>query len=382
MAPVARLKLDQETVAAVRRGHPWIYEDAVIERLPAGSEIRLTDHRDRIVGFGLADDGPIAIRVLGSGVEPLDTLIEGRVRRAAALRRRLIPDQTNAYRLINGAGDLLPGLVVDRYDRLLVVRLYSAAWVPHLGLIVDALSALDGVETVYRRFGVRRVDDRDGGETLWGAAAPETVVVTEHGLRFLMRPGVGQKTGLFLDQREHRRRIGTLARHARVWNLFGYNGGFSVYAAAGGARQVLTVDVSAPALADARENFRLNGLDPDAHGFEATDVFTWDAPGRTDLLICDPPSLARGKRSDQAARAAYRDLAARVGPWVVRDGLLATYSCTARLSMARWEESVRDGLRKAGRWAWLDRGEAPPDHPVAMAHPEGRYLKSGLLRRL
>ncbi len=142
------------------------------------------------------------------------------------------------------------------------------------------------------------------------------------------------------------------------------------------------MDVSAPALDDARENFRLNGLDPGAHGFEATDVFAWEGAGRAELLVCDPPSLTRGRRSDSAAKQAYRDLAARVGPWVARDGLLHTFSCTARLSVGRWEEAVRDGLRKAGRWAWLDRGEAPPDHPVALAHPEGRYLKSGLLRRL
>jgi 23S rRNA (cytosine1962-C5)-methyltransferase len=377
-----RLKLPKDAVAAVRRGHPWIYEDAVSERLTVGTLVRLVDHRDRLVGIGLADEGPIAIRVLGSGFEPLEELVASRVARAIALRTRVVPDQTNCFRLLNGAGDLLPGLVADRYDNLIVLRIYSAAWVPHLDCIVRALQVAEGVDTIYRRLGVRRVDGKQGGETLWGPPAPDALVVLEHGLKFLVRPGVGQKTGLFLDQRENRRRIGLLSRHATVWNLFGYNGGFSVYAAAGGAKRVLTVDLSAPALADARENFRLNGLDPDKHGFEPADVFSWEAPGRADVVVCDPPSLARGRRSDRAAKTAYRDLAARVGPWVLRDGLLATFSCTARLSSARWEESVREGLRRAGRWAWLGRGEAPPDHPVLMAHPEGRYLKSGLLRRL
>ncbi len=377
-----RLKLPKDAIAAVRRGHPWVYEDAVSERHEPGTFVRLVDHRDRLVGTGLADEGPIAVRVLGTGAEPLEQLLPARIQRAAALRRRVVTGDTTAFRLVNGAGDLLPGLVVDRYDTLLVLRVYAAAWVPHLDAVVDALSGLDGVQSIYRRYGVRRVDGQDGGQTLWGGPAPETLVVREHGLKMLVRPGIGQKTGLFLDQREHRRKLGELSRDATVWNLFGYNGGFSIYAAAGGARRVLTVDVSAPALDDAVENFRLNGLDPDAHGFECTDVFTWSAPGRADVLICDPPSLARGKRSDPAARAAYRDLAARVGPWVQRDGLLATFSCTARLSAARWEESVRDGLRRAGRWAWLSRGEAPPDHPVPLAHPEGRYLKSGILRRL
>jgi len=379
---MARLRLAPDAIGAVRRGHPWVYEDAVSERPPAGTPVRLVDGRDRLVAFGLADDGPIAVRVLGSGVQPLDELLDARLGRAVALRRRVVPPATDAYRLVNGAGDTLPGLVVDRYGPLAVLRVYARAWVPHLDLVADALHTLDGVDTVYRRFGVRRVDDAQGGLTLRGPEAPERLVVTEHGLRFVVRPGVGQKTGLFLDQREHRRALGGLSRDAEVWNLFGYTGGFSVFAVAGGARRVVTVDVSAPALEDARENFRLNGFDPDAHRFEAADVFRWTGEGRADVLICDPPSLARGRHSDKAARGAYRDLAARIGPWVRRDGLLATFSCTARLSGPRWEEAVRDGLRRAGRWAWLGRAEAPPDHPVGLTHPEGRYLKSGLLRRL
>ncbi len=142
---------------------------------------------------------------------------------------------------------------------------------------------------------------------------------------------------------------------------------------------MLTVDNSAPALADARENFRLNGLDPDRHGFLCVDVFQWepDAKEGVDLVVCDPPSLSHGKDSDRNASTVYRDLATRTGRLLEPGGILATASCTARLSFERWEQSVRDGLRRAGRWSWLWRAGEPPDHPVSIEHAEGRYLKFG-----
>ncbi|MCB9762891.1 MAG: class I SAM-dependent rRNA methyltransferase [Alphaproteobacteria bacterium] len=376
------LQLTQDAVGPVARGHPWVYRDGVRGRAPVGAVVALADPRGGAVGFGLFDEGDIAVRVLGREPQPVPAVVAERVQRADALRVRLLGADTDAYRVVNGAGDGLPGVVVDRYGALAVLRLYSAAWVPWMDALVDAISGLGWVETVFRRLGVARVDGQDGGVTLRGPEAPQVVVVQEHGLRFLARPWAGQKTGLFLDQREHRRRVGALAAGRRVLNLFAYNGGFSVYAAAGGAARVVSVDLAAPALEDAREAFRLNGLDPDRHGFEVADVFRWPAPGRFDLVVCDPPSLTHGKRSDGAARSAYRDLAGRVGPWVTVDGLLASASCTARLSMERWEEAVWTGLRRSGRWSLLERSEAPADHPVAIGHPEGRYLKFALLRRL
>ena len=144
---------------------------------------------------------------------------------------------------------------------------------------------------------------------------------------------------------------------------------------------IVTVDISEPALDDARENFRLNGIDPGSHAFEAADAFGWTPPDPVDVLICDPPNLSHGKGSDRAAAVAYRDLNRTVGAHVRQGGLLASASCTARLSRERWEQAVRDGLRNAGRWSWVWRAAEPPDHPVALDHPEGRYLKFAVLRR-
>lgn len=382
---LARIRLTPETIGPVARGHPWVYADGVVsgsELPPKGTLALLVDGRDKPVGFGIADEGDVVARVLGRTPDTLERLIPRRVAEAAQGRDGLLPPETEAWRVVNGEGDGLPGVVVDRYGPVAVLRLYAACWEPHLDLLVPAVARLEGVRTVLRRLGVRRVDGREGVERLHGPEVAEPLVVKESGLRFLVRPSEGQKTGLFLDQREHRRWLRERSAGRSVLDLFSYTGGFSVYAAAGGARSVCTVDASAPALADARENFRLNGLDPDAHRFVVADAFTWSPESTLDLVICDPPSLTHGARSDGAARNAYRDLAARAGPWVRPGGLLATASCTARLSYERWEQSLRDGLRRTGRWAWIWRAAEPPDHPTALDHPEGRYLKFAVLRRL
>ncbi len=367
------LTLTLDTVGTVARGHPWVYRNGVVGSAKIGEAVRLVDNKGKGVAFGLFDEGIIAVRVLGREAVDVVTLIRSRVAEAIA-RRSLIGGTTDTFRLCNGEGDGLPGLVLDRYGQVVVVRLYARAWESWIGAIVDAIPT--EFHTVYRRFGVGRVDDREGGEPLRGAEPPDVVIVREHDMRLLVRVKVGQKTGLFLDQREHRRLVRGWSAGRSVVNLFSYNGGFSVAAALGGATRVVSVDQSVGAIDDARENFRLNGLDPDAHGFEVADVFAWKG-NPVDFVICDPPSLTRDKSSDDPARGAYRSLHRHIAP--MAQSLLATSSCTARLSSDRWEECVRDGV--GGGWSWLHRSGESIDHPVAIGHPEGRYLKFGLLRR-
>jgi 23S rRNA (cytosine1962-C5)-methyltransferase len=374
-----RLPLTRDTVGTVARGHPWVYREGVQGSAAVGEAVILVDHLGKTVAWGLFDRGPIAVRVLGREPVEVRTVVRNRLRAALARRRIFVGDDTDAYRVCNGEGDGLGGLVVDRYGDVAVVRLYSAAWEPHLDAIVEVLGA--EFRTVFRRFGVTVVDDREGGETLAGPEPGETLVVREHGMRLLARVRTGQKTGLFLDQREHRRLVRSWASGREVLNLFSYNGGFSVAAALGGARRVTSVDIAAPALEDAKENFRLNGIDPAEHAFVATDAFRFAGPG-ADLVICDPPSLAHDRDADAGARRAYRDLHRHLDG-LARD-LLVTSSCTARLAWERWEEAIREGLRAGppGGWAWLHRSGEPPDHPVGIGHPEGRYLKFALLGRL
>lgn len=383
-AILPHLRLTADTLAPVTRGHPWVYADGIQggELPPPGTLCLLTDSRDKVAAFGLSDRGDVVVRVLGRTPETLERLVPRRLKEACDARAGLLPPDTEMWRMCNGEGDGLPGVVVDRYGPVAVLRLYAGCWEPHVDLLVAAIARCEGVSTVLRRLGVRRVDGREGVERLHGPEVAEPLVLRESGLRFLVRPSEGQKTGMFLDQRENRRWIRDRARGAEVLDLFAYVGGFSVYAAAGGARRVTTVDASAPALEDARENYRLNGLNPGDHAFLATDIFAYEPSAPVDLLVCDPPSLTHGQRSDNAARNAYRDLAARTGPWVRAGGLLATASCTARLSAERWEQAVREGLRRTGRWAWIWRTGEPPDHPTGLEHPEGRYLKFAVLRRL
>jgi len=379
-----RLTLTQDTLAPLRRGHPWVYTSGLVEpdQLPApGTPVQLMDARGKPVAFGLADDGPIAVRVLDRHPDKISALLQRRIETAYSARPAVLPPDTNAYRMVHGEGDGLSGLVIDRYDNTVVLRLYAACWEPHLDTVLQSLQKVDGVDTIMRRYGVRRVDGREGADVLHGPDPGEPIVVKEAGLRFLTRPSTGQKTGLFLDQREHRISMAGHCSGKTLVNLFAYNGGFSVHAAAAGARQVISVDVAGAALEDAKENFRLNGLNPDVHQFIAADVFHWTPEAPADVVISDPPSLTHGKDADTAARKAYRDLAQRTGAMVRPGGLLATASCTARLNWERWEQAVREGLEKSGKWSWLWRGAEPPDHPVAMGHPEGRYLKFAVLRR-
>jgi 23S rRNA (cytosine1962-C5)-methyltransferase len=376
-----RTRLSKAASAAVRAGHPWVLREEPA-RAPAGTLVELLDGKGQRVGFGLTDDGPIAVRVLSRGERvPMERWIPEAVGRADRTRLRFLDGETDAYRVVSGAGDGLDGVIVDRYGDLAVVKLYSGAWQPHLDVIVRALAALPWCRTVFRRFGVERVDGRSGGETLHGPAAPESLVIVEHGMRLLVRPHRGQKTGLFLDQREHRRWVRGWARGLQVANLFAYNGGFSVAAALGGAQRVVTVDIAADAVEDARENFRLNGLDPARHGFDVADAFDWRSEGPLGLLIIDPPSLARDRSAKEAAVRAYTRLHREHGPQVAAEGLLATSSCTARVGLGEWRAAVAEGLSRVGDWSWHQHGAEPPDHPVALGHPEAAYLKFALLMR-
>ncbi len=379
--PTPKFRLSRGAAASVVAGHPWVFREEPARHEP-GTVVELADGKGSRLAWALADDGPIAFRVLGRGPrEQIPALLAARIRAADDLRRDLLADSTDALRIVAGAGDGLDGIVVDRYGSLAVLRLYARAWEPWLDAVVSAIATLRWCATVLRRFGVARVDGREGGEVLHGPPAPDSVVVHERGMALLVRPLTGQKTGLFLDQREHRALVRTWARDRLVANLFGYTGASAVAAALGGARRVVTVDHAADAVEEARENFRLNGIDPDLHGFEVADAFTWRSTRPLDFLILDPPSLAHDKRTERAAVAAYRKLHRHHGSALSDGALLATSSCTSRVTLAVWREAVTEGLAPTGAWSWHWTSAEPPDHPTAVAHPEGAYLKFALLRR-
>ena len=376
-----KIQIPNSILNKLKHGYPWVFRSDLDHNHRDGEMISLVDANNRIAAFGLSDSGDISVRVLGKNPTQLQHLLQERITQAYHFRTRFLPERTNCFRLINGEGDGLSGIIVDVYDDTAILRIYSKAWLPHIDGIVDVLRSLDPVKRIFQKFGVRNVDGQKGGITLWGSALPKTLIVEEHGIKFIVRPKKGQKTGLFLDQRTHRKMIGDLSKDKVVSNLFSYNGGFSIYAAMNGAKRVYSVDIAPKAIEDAKDIFTLNGINPDNHVFEATDAFQWQAPESVEVFVCDPPSLSKGKRSDSNAQQAYQNLAQSCAKQIHKGNILATASCTARLSSKAWEQSIIRGIERHGEWSWVWRSYEPIDHPILLHHNEARYLKFALLYR-
>jgi 23S rRNA (cytosine1962-C5)-methyltransferase len=328
----------------------------------------------RFLGVGFWDRrSPIAVRMLATDreFEPERGVVE-RLAAAATLRlARLDLARTNAFRWVHGEADRLPGVHVDVYADVATVRFDG----PGARAFYGDLAALLCAEP---RVGVKRVVDREAR-----SGAEDLLEVRENGFIFAVDLAHGQKGGLFLDQRENRAEVGSRAHGRRVLNLFGYTGGFSVYAAAGGAVRTDTVDQARPAIAAARLNFERNGLSvsEDSAGFHAVDAFDFLERAkrdgvRYDLVISDPPSFAKNRAGLPLALKAYRRLHTLAASVVAPGGLWFAASCSSQVGRAEFVASVEAGARAAGRHFALEavRGAAF-DHPVVPAFPEGEYLK-------
>ncbi|MFW6051774.1 MAG: class I SAM-dependent rRNA methyltransferase [Myxococcota bacterium] len=384
-----RIRLRKPLERVLAEGHPWVYRDA-LERHDAapGTPVTVLDRRGRFAGRGWADAGPIAVRVVTTRDEPLDAALLGRrVRAAAMLRTRVVPPDTSAYRLLHGEGDRLPGVVVDVYDRHAVLELDGlapGAWRPTLREVLGPTLAERGVRTLLDRSDGSRHRTSDGQPEEGPTPAP--VEVREHGMRLWVDLVQGQKTGLFLDHRESRRRVRELAAGQRVLNLYGYTGGFSAAAGLGGAARVTTVDQARPALELADATWRSNALDTTLHRTVAADVPAFlqeRRRGRTpwDLIVCDPPSFAPNEASVPKAVAAYRRLHASCLGQLSPGGLYLAASCSSHVDRAAFDQTLREGARSARRVVQvLERWGAPADHPRLAAFPEGDYLKVTLCR--
>lgn len=390
---LARVTLRKRLARAIRGGHPWVYREALVAapQLPDGTTVLVVDPDDRPLACGFWDaDSPIAVRVLGE-VRQADLPVEIDRRIGDALRRRLESidrRETDAFRWIHGEADRLPGIHVDVYGSALSLRYDGAGArafyrdLPERLRDVARRSDL-AVESVVERRPRQGSDGEKatGAVSVLGGAPEGEIEIREHGLRFGVDLLRGQKGGLFLDQRENRALVRTLAEGRRVLNLFGYTGGFSIYAAAGGARETMTVDVAAPAIEAARRNFARNGLPSDRAHFAAEDAFAFlartAAAGELyDLVVSDPPSFAPNRRALPTGLAAYRRLHRLCAGVTAPGGILCAASCSSHVGRDAFVATVRDGIADAGRRAELRelRGAAP-DHPVIPQFPEGDYLK-------
>lgn len=384
------LRLNRDLVRTVKRGHPWVYADALrdLPRAVAGSPAVLLDNRKgQPIAVGYYDPAsPLAFRVCDTdGRAKLDQRWAlHRLRDALKLRRSLFDSTTTGYRLLNGEGDAAPGLVIDVYGNSAVIKLDGAGpcgfW--QAEGIADWLARDVNLNSVYER---RKERGRDG-RSLVGAEPSNPVEFLENGLRFTADIVRGQKTGFFLDQRDNRQTIRQLAKGRSLLNMFAYTGGFSIAAGVGGASQVTTVDLAQPAIDAAQTHWQLNDLNVSAHAAIAVDAFEFlnDATSRRqrwDIVVVDPPSFAPNQESVAKAKAAYQAIIAAATRCTASGGLLAAASCSSHVDLTAFlaicEEAVSEARRRGT--VLVIQGQ-PADHPSPLALPEFRYLKFVLIR--
>jgi 23S rRNA (cytosine1962-C5)-methyltransferase len=393
------LRVSPAAERALRQGHPWVFERAIQEQSHAGKSGDLAvifDAKRRFLAIGLYDpNSPIRVRILQSH-QPADINADWfatRLENAAALRAPLleVPDDrlTTGYRLVHGENDGCPGLVVDRYAGTLVLKLYTPAWIPYLKAFCPALMQTSPAERLILRLGRSMLKQPEtlfgmaDGLTLVGPPPQGAILFYENGLAFEAEPLLGQKTGFFLDQRENRARVEKLARGKSVLNVFAYTGGFSVYAARGGAKQVVSLDISAPAMHAALRNMEHNRhistVAATAHETLTEDAFEALARmarenRRFDLVIIDPPMFAQNQSQVAGALAAYQRLT-RLGLGVLNPGgVLVQASCSSQVNSRDFFESIQRAAREASRpLQEIERSGHALDHPINF--PEGAYLK-------
>jgi 23S rRNA (cytosine1962-C5)-methyltransferase len=389
---------------AIRGGHPWLFDQSIRRRSRDGRSGDLAvifDRKDRFLAVGLYDpDSSIRVRILQQG-EPAridQGWFERQIRGAVERRRPLLASgSTTGCRLIHGENDGLPGLVVDRYDETCVMKLYTTAWLPHLRPVVAALETAVQPRRLVLRLSRALQNQPEqlygltDGMVLQGPALTGPVLFQENGLTFAVDVVAGQKTGFFLDQRDNRARVETLAAGKRVLNVFAYTGGFSLYAARGGATAVTSLDLSQPALETAAYNFQLNSHLPAVasarHELLQGDAFQLMeelvAQKRPfDLVIVDPPSFARQQAETERALAAYARLTRLALRLLTSGGILVQASCSSRVETAEFFQTIHKTALKEKRLLRqaqhkplreIERTGHPLDHPIGF--PEGEYLK-------
>ena len=392
--PRLRLRVTATAETILRSGHPWLFADSIREQNRPGDTGELAvifDRKDSFLAVGLFDsDSPIRVRILHAGKPQNldDAWWKAHLQSALDRRAGLFGESTNGYRLINGESDGWPGLVLDRYADVLVMKLYTAAWLPRLAEITALFKAAIPHERLVLRlsrnihsvaFNRFKLSD---GQVLVGDPIDGATVFLENGLRFEAEVCKGQKTGFFLDQRDNRKEIENLAAGRHVLNAFSFSGGFSVYAARGGAKSVTDLDISSHALESARRNFALNKDVPNfsvcTHTQIQADTFEWvEKPSgvRFDLLILDPPSLAKRETERAGAIQAYARLVSQGLKFLNRGGILLAASCSAHVSADEFFETVRSAAHRSNReFKELKTSRHAPDHHASFA--EAEYLKA------
>jgi len=391
---MTQLQLKTGREKSLKRHHPWIFSGA-LERVSGkpqrGDTVEVRDaHGKTLARAAYSPDSQIRARVWTfDPAEEVDAaFFRQRLMQALALREALpAAKHGNALRLVHAESDGLPGLVVDRYADVLVVQFLAAGVERWREPILDALAELTGCSAIYERSDAETrklegLEPRAG--FVRGNRAASRCPIIEYGLNFKVDVEQGQKTGFFLDQRENRQQVRTLAAGREVLDGFCYTGGFAINALAGGATRIVAVESSAPSLEVARENLAANTLDASRVEFVHADAFTHlralrDRAAQFDLVVLDPPKFAPTAAQVKNAARAYKDINLLALKLLRPGGLLATFSCSGGVDAALFQSIVAGAALDAGvRAKIVERYSAAADHPVALEFPEAEYLK-GLL---
>lgn len=397
-SPRLKLMLRPKAESIVRGGHPWVYSDSIRSRNREGLPGELAviyDRKDKFLAMGFYDpESPIRVRILHLG-KPVKLTVDwwrNRLGESLARREGIAGAETNGLRLVNGESDGWPGFVMDRYGETLVAKVYAAAWLLLLDTLLPVFMETIAPERIVLRMSRNLLlwaaehGSPGDGAVLYGSVPEGMVEFLENGVRFEADVCKGQKTGFFLDQRENRKRVGELSKGAEVLNAFSFSGGFSLFAAKGGARSVTDLDISDHALEASARNFERNRTDPGVAACEHRrvrgDAFEWIEAGEDasfDLVIVDPPSLAKREAERIRAIQAYGKLNANAIRLLRPGGILVAASCSAHVTESEFYESVRAAARRSGRGfvEMETRGHAP-DHVATF--PEAQYLKCLYLR--
>ena len=370
-------------------GHPWIYRSDVVRRpdAPAGA-VTVTAQNGRPLGTALwSPTSEISLRLVDRAPDTaLDAGWWQTHLRQALARRAGLAGQANAYRLVHGEGDGLPSLVVDRYDRWLVVQLMSAGLEAHRAAVVESLVALTGCAGILARNDapLRSKEALPRETVLLHGDVPQEIEVVEHGVRYLAAPFTGQKTGAFLDQREARVRAGEVAR-GRALDCFSYHGSFALHLARN-ASEVLALDLSAAALERAGENARRNGYTNfvvrEANAFDFLREAE-EAGERWETIVLDPPAFAKTAAALPAALRGYKEINLRAMRLLAPGGLLYTASCSYHLTKPHFLEMLQAAAADSGRrMALRELHGQPLDHPEVLTIPETGYIKGALLEAM
>jgi len=382
----AKIILKRGKEVSVQRRHPWLFSGAINKTegvLTDGDWVTVVDSDERVLGHGHHQKGSITVRLLSFDREaPRPDFYTGKISTAAHQRSgiNIQSSTTNAYRLIHGEGDGLPGLIVDMYNGVAVVQAHSHGMHADRNAIANSIKEVfgDNVNAVYYK---NQLGGNTRGEYLLGmSVVPHTILENNH--KFFVDWEEGQKTGFFLDQRENRLLLGSYAMNRTVLNTFCYTGGFSVYAAQAGAALVHSVDASERAIEMTKKNMQLNGFDPTQHECYTDDTFDFlkDKKGIYDLIILDPPAFAKHKDSKHQAMKGYQRLNSEAIKKVKTGGVIFTFSCSQVVDRQLFYDTVVSAAIQSGREVKvLQHLSQPADHPVSIYHREGEYLKGLVL---